>query len=186
VPLLPTLALAAVVLLVARPAAIELVLLRASLSWEARAFIGWFGPRGLNSLLFALLAVHNNVPQAEFLLAVTGVVVIASVILHGVTATPLAAWYGRMADRETLAEERESTAGGLFEHPADGVARMTTEELARRLADPEPPLVLDVRTRSTYDLHGDQIPGSIRVEPDQILDWAATAPRDRLVVAYCT
>jgi NhaP-type Na+/H+ or K+/H+ antiporter len=181
----PTLALAAVVLFVARPLAIELVLARASLSRQARAFIGWFGPRGLNSLLFALLAVHDGVPQAEYLLAVTGVVVIVSVVLHGVTATPLSIWYGRAAAKETLAEERESTAGGLFDH-GDGAPRMTTAELARRLETPDPPVVLDVRSRPSYDPNGDQIPGSVRVEPDAILEWAASAPRGRPIVAYCT
>ena len=34
------------------------------------AFIAWFGPRGLNSLLFALLVVAGDVPEGEFLLAV--------------------------------------------------------------------------------------------------------------------
>ena len=185
VALAPTLALAAVVLFVARPLAIELVLARASLSRQARAFIGWFGPRGLNSLLFALLAVRDGVPQGEYLLAVTGVVVIVSVVLHGVTATPLSIWYGRAAAKETLAEERESTAGGLFDHE-DGAPRMTPAELARRLAEPNPPVVLDARSRPSYDPNGDQIPGSVRVEPDAVLEWAERAPRGRLIVAYCT
>jgi NhaP-type Na+/H+ or K+/H+ antiporter len=186
VPLLPVLALAAVVLFVARPLAIQLVLLRAAVSLKARAFIGWFGPRGLGSLLFALLTVRAGVPHAEELLAITGLVVTASVILHGVTATPLARWYGRAAARETLDEERESTAGGLFEHHPDGAPRITPAELARQLAGPSPPLVLDVRARASYDPRGEQIPGSVRVEPDHVTEWAATAPRDRLVVAYCT
>lgn len=185
-PLLPALALAAVVLFVARPLAIELVLLRASVSREARLFIGWFGPRGLSALLFALLAVHGQAPQAEYLLAVTGIVVTVSVILHGVTATPISAWYGRKAARQTLAEEREVTAGGLFHHPADDVVRITPAELAERLTDPEPPLPLDVRTRATYDPAAGQIPGSVRVPPDQVAQWTPTAPRDRLVIAYCT
>jgi len=54
-PLFPALLLAAVVILVARPLAICLVLRHAAVSNAARVFIGWFGPRGLNSLLLALL-----------------------------------------------------------------------------------------------------------------------------------
>jgi NhaP-type Na+/H+ or K+/H+ antiporter len=185
-PLLPTLVLAAVVLFLARPLAIELVLLRASVSREARLFIGWFGPRGLSSLLFALLVVRDHVPQAETLFAIAGVVVAVSVVLHGMTATPLSAWYGRVAARRTLAEEREMTAGGLFHHPAAGVVRMTPAELAARLAAPDPPLPLDVRSRAKYDPAEGQIPGSHRVPPDQVGQWLQTAPRDRLVVAYCT
>ncbi len=91
VPLLATLALATIVIFVARPLAISLVLARATLSPRARAFIGWFGPRGLNSLLFALLLVRDGVPEAERLLALVGLVVFVSVVAHGASATPLAA-----------------------------------------------------------------------------------------------
>ena len=53
-----------------------------------------------------------------------------------------------------------------------------------KLAAPDPPLVLDVRSRSEY--HGEQIPGSVHVFPDELLGWAAGQPREREVVAYCT
>ena len=72
------------------------------------AFLGWFGPRGLNSLLFALLVVQAGLPQAEQLLAVVGAVVIVSVIAHGASATPLSAWYARRMARQTYPEEREA------------------------------------------------------------------------------
>ncbi|MBA2449247.1 MAG: cation:proton antiporter, partial [Chloroflexi bacterium] len=186
VPLVPTLVLAALVIGVARPVAIALVLGRAAISPRARAFIGWFGPRGLNSLLFALLAVRDGVPAAEQLLAIVGVVVMVSVVLHGVSATPVSAWYGRRVARETLAEERESTAAGLFEAAADEVPRLTPAELARSMAEPNPPIILDVRSRSSYDPSGTQIPGSLRVLPDRIAEWANEAPRGRLLVTYCT
>ena len=156
------------------------------MSNAARAFIGWFGPRGLNSLLLALLAVQASVPGAEGLLAITGVVVLLSVVLHGASATPLAAWYGRRVARQTLAEEREATATGLFQHEAKEVPRITPAELAVRLATPHPPIVLDVRTRSQYEQDDAQIPGSVRVAPDQVEAWAAHEARERSVVAYCT
>ena len=186
VALLPTLVLAALVIFVARPFAINLVLWRATASRGARAFIGWFGPRGLNSLLFALLLVERHVPGALQLLAITGVVVLVSVVLHGASATPLSGWYGRLAARETLPEERESTAAGLFQGSADGVPRVTPEDLARRLAEPEPPLVLDVRSRSSYLRDAARIPGDVRVPPDQIAAWAAQQETRSPVVAYCT
>ena len=162
---------------------------RVRLSAPARAFLAWFGPRGLSSLLLALLLVLNDVPQAEPLLAVTGVVVIASVILHGASATPVAAWYGRTVARTTLPEERESTAAGLFEgapDEGDGIPRVTPPELAALLQAESPPLVLDVRTRSQYERDHSQIPGSVRVLPDDVDRWAAAQPEPRAVVAYCT
>jgi len=74
VPLLATLALAALAIFVIRPLVVWLVLRlgRAGLSRYARQFIGWFGPRGLNSLLFALLVVEQAVPGGEQLFAVIG------------------------------------------------------------------------------------------------------------------
>ena len=79
----PAIGLAALVLLVFRPTALGAVLSRAHMSWAAKGFVGWFGPRGLNSLLLVLLAVHAGVPGAEVLLGTVGVVVVASVVLHG-------------------------------------------------------------------------------------------------------
>jgi NhaP-type Na+/H+ or K+/H+ antiporter len=59
------------------------------------AFVGWFGPRGLASVVFGLIAVDALDPQAsKAVLAAVTVTVAASVLLHGVTASPLAARYG--------------------------------------------------------------------------------------------
>jgi NhaP-type Na+/H+ or K+/H+ antiporter len=180
------LALAGLTLLVVRPLAMGLVLLPAKMSGAARLFIGWFGPRGLSSLLLALLVVHADVPQAELLFAVVGVVVVTSVVLHGVSGTPLASWYGGRVEHVTLNEEREATFGGLFGDAPDAVLRMTPQELAGRLDDPQPPIVLDVRSRAHYDDDATQIPHSVRVLPDQIEEWAAAVDRRYTIVAYCT
>jgi NhaP-type Na+/H+ or K+/H+ antiporter len=186
VPLVPAAIFAALVLFVARPLAIGVVLRKAVVSKRARTFIGWFGPRGLSSLLFALLVVLQGVPGAEWLMAITGVVVIASVILHGVSATPLIAAYGQAMARQTLPEEREATASGLFGGDVEDVPRTSVDELAAALQSPNPPLVLDVRTRSATGRGDDGIPGSVRVPPDEIRDWAARQQPDRSIVAYCT
>jgi sodium/hydrogen antiporter len=187
-PIGPGLALAGIAIFVARPLAIwPLLSLRsAALSRTARAFIAWFGPRGLNSLLFALLAVQGNVPGSDLLLALTGLVVLVSVVLHGASATPLSAWYGRKVASETLEEERVSTATDLFEHEADQVERISPAELARELAGDRPPIVLDVRSRSQYERDAVRIPGSVRVLPDSIPEWAASAHKDQPYVLYCT
>ncbi len=60
------------------------------------AFIGWFGPRGLASLLFALLIVEDlKVMQAEFVQTVVAATVLLSIVLHGITAAPLSQKLGR-------------------------------------------------------------------------------------------
>ena len=87
----------------------------------------------------------------------------------------------------TLAEERESTADGLFSHSETDSHRISVEDLQRLLGNPNPPLVLDVRSRSSYQRDGGQIPGSVRVLPDQAVEWAGSQDLgDRLVAAYCT
>jgi NhaP-type Na+/H+ or K+/H+ antiporter len=186
IPLGLALLFAAIVIGVVRPLALELVLARARMSRAARAFIGWFGPRGLSALLLALLAVEARVPNAVRLLAVTGVVALVSVLVHGATATPVSQWYERMLARRTRAEEREASAGGLFRKAASEVPRVSVDELARELEGANPPTVLDVRTRAEYDQSAGSIPGSVRILPDQVLEWAARIPHDRRVVAYCT
>jgi len=181
------LAMAGVVVFLARPVTLGLLLARApNLSWRGRAFIAWFGPRGLTSLLYALLAVTAGVPRDVELLAVTGVVVLASVVLHGVSATPLSRWYAASITRQTEKEERQSRFGGLFTGGRDDVERVSAEALAEQLGQENPPLVLDVRTRSQYARDRVKIPGSIRVLPDQVRDWAGTQAERRPLVAYCT
>ncbi|HEY0603602.1 MAG TPA: cation:proton antiporter [Herpetosiphonaceae bacterium] len=188
IEVVPALALALIVIGLIRPLSLGLVLRHATMSNTARAFIGWFGPRGLNSLLLALLVVQAGASDAERLLAITGMVVLVSVIAHGASATPLSAWYGRRVAQSqlTLAEERASTAAGLFEPEATDTHRISVRELAARLCSSDPPLILDVRSRAHYENDPHQIPGSIRVLPDRVVEWAADQPRTRPIVAYCT
>jgi NhaP-type Na+/H+ or K+/H+ antiporter len=60
------------------------------------AFMGWFGPRGLASVVFTLLAVEelSGTPVDLPLFEIATWTILLSVILHGVTAQPLAAAYG--------------------------------------------------------------------------------------------
>lgn len=87
--------LASLVIIVIRPAILGLILWRVKMSWQARLFISWCGPRGLNTLLLTLLAVQAGLAGAELLVATVGGVVLISAFVHGATATPAGAWYGR-------------------------------------------------------------------------------------------
>ena len=73
------------------------------------AFIGWFGPRGLASVVFALLVVERGVPEEQTLVATVVVTVAFSVVLHGLTSVPLVAayhrWYAAHASVHPAAEE---------------------------------------------------------------------------------
>ncbi len=114
-PLVTTLTFAVIVIALVRPLAFSLVLQRTTMSRASRLFIGWFGPRGLNSLLLVLLVVQAGIPQAEYLLIITGVVVLVSVVAHGITATPVSTWYGdHVAQAPALPEKRETSVNGLL------------------------------------------------------------------------
>jgi rhodanese-related sulfurtransferase len=60
------------------------------------------------------------------------------------------------------------------------------DELGVLLSDDDPPIVLDVRSRSSYEHDKARIAGDVRVFPDQVIEWAEGESRDKLVVAYCT
>ena len=132
------LALAAILIVAVRPGVLGLVLAKTKMSWEAHALVSWFGPRGLNSLLLALLVVEAGIAGSELLLATVGVMVLVSVTVHGATATPFSAWYGRIASRRTLEEEREATAAELFSPGHNHEERIAPEKLATLIAGPSP------------------------------------------------
>jgi NhaP-type Na+/H+ or K+/H+ antiporter len=64
-------------------------------SVSSRLFLGWFGPRGLASIVFAVIVMDANLPGSRFISAVVVTTVILSLVAHGVSAKPLAAWLGR-------------------------------------------------------------------------------------------
>jgi sodium/hydrogen antiporter len=77
---------------------VGLALLGSGMDRTTAAFVGWFGPRGLASVVFALLAVDRLDPaEGDRVLAAVTVTVALSVVLHGISASPLAARYGRFA-----------------------------------------------------------------------------------------
>lgn len=63
------------------------------------AFLGWFGPRGLASILFGLSLLEKaELPGEETIIATVTFTVVASVVLHGLSSVPLAKRYGRWFD----------------------------------------------------------------------------------------
>lgn len=78
---------------------VTIALLGARLDRGTVLFIGWFGPRGLASLVFALLALEELGDPADQALTVIGVTVLLSVVAHGVSAAPLATRYGAAETR---------------------------------------------------------------------------------------
>jgi NhaP-type Na+/H+ or K+/H+ antiporter len=79
---------------------VALALMGAGLDRSTVLFVGWFGPRGLASLVFALFALEELGSEGNEAVAVIAATVLLSVLAHGVSAAPLAARYGRAAAAE--------------------------------------------------------------------------------------
>jgi NhaP-type Na+/H+ or K+/H+ antiporter len=96
----PSVALIVVLFLFIRPAAVELCLLGSQASHAQRRLMSWFGIRGIGSFYYLAYALENGPSAAVLpLLPLTLAVVTASVIVHGVSATPLMNWYHRGRNR---------------------------------------------------------------------------------------
>ena len=63
-------------------------------SSDTKLFIGWFGPRGLASIVFVFIVLDENLPGRTILLPTVTWTILLSIVLHGLTANPLARWYG--------------------------------------------------------------------------------------------
>jgi sodium/hydrogen antiporter len=85
---------AVISLTVIRMAPVALALAGARLGRAAVAFVGWFGPRGLASVVFALLALEDLGQPAGPAVSVIAFTILLSVVAHGLTANPLAHRYG--------------------------------------------------------------------------------------------
>lgn len=90
-----TLVYAVLSLTVVRMVPVALASIGAGLDRRTILFVGWFGPRGLASLVFALLALEALGSLSDQAVAVITATVLLSVLAHGVSAAPLAGQYGR-------------------------------------------------------------------------------------------
>ena len=64
-----------------------------SLSTDTKLFCGWFGPRGLASIVFIVVVMGENLSGGDTLAATVAVTILLSVVLHGISANPLSSAY---------------------------------------------------------------------------------------------
>ncbi|GHB32603.1 sodium/hydrogen exchanger [Streptomyces viridiviolaceus] len=100
---LPVLAYALLALTAARMLPVVVALAGTAFSGAERAAIGWFGSRGVTSIVFAVLAYTQlDGDDAAFVVNVTCATVLLSVVLHGVTTEPAARWFERHSRKPTV------------------------------------------------------------------------------------
>ncbi len=101
-------------LTIIRMAPVALSLLGAGLSRPTVLLMGWFGPRGLASIVFALIALREvELPQGHLISQVAAITVALSVVLHGATAVPLVNAYVRGLPPDPTGSFAAEPSGGV-------------------------------------------------------------------------
>jgi sodium/hydrogen antiporter len=95
-------AIAAFTLLAARPIAVFVSLAGSrQVDLAGKAFMAWFGPKGVATMTFALFVLGSAAPEAERVAGIAALTVLISIIAHGLSDHPGAEWMGRRAEPET-------------------------------------------------------------------------------------
>ena len=90
-----TLAYAVLSLTVVRMVPVALVMGGIGRDLPTKLFVGWFGPRGLASIVFAVLVLDAALPHGRQIVTVVTFTILLSILAHGLSASPLAGRYGR-------------------------------------------------------------------------------------------
>jgi NhaP-type Na+/H+ or K+/H+ antiporter len=81
-----------VTLLIARPAAVFTALIGTRTDTATRAFMSWFGPKGVATITFSLLVLSQRIDAGNRIFNIAALTVFCSIIAHGLTDTPGAEW----------------------------------------------------------------------------------------------
>jgi sodium/hydrogen antiporter len=81
-------------LTIVRMLPVFLVLTGMNLRTDEKLFMGWFGPRGLASIVFAVIVLNENLPGGDTISITVATTIVLSIVLHGLTANPLVAALG--------------------------------------------------------------------------------------------
>jgi sodium/hydrogen antiporter len=90
---------AVVTLLVARTVAVWIALAGTGVDRAEKAFMAWFGPKGVATMTFALLVLSEGIPRGERIFNLAALTVLCSIVVHGVSDTPGAEWLARHVER---------------------------------------------------------------------------------------
>ncbi|NYF10244.1 NhaP-type Na+/H+ or K+/H+ antiporter [Leifsonia sp. AK011] len=101
---------AVLVLVIARPVAVEVALIGSKLPWEERATAAWFGPKGFASVLYGLLVLESGNPDADYLFHIIVVAISLSIVAHSSTDVPIAGYFARL-EREDADRTPDRVSG---------------------------------------------------------------------------
>ena len=93
-------ALVLATLVIARPVAVWIALAGTRVDTATKAFMAWFGPKGVATVTFSLLVLGESIPGGERIFNLTALVVVCSVFVHSFTDTPGSEWIARRSEPE--------------------------------------------------------------------------------------
>jgi sodium/hydrogen antiporter len=102
--------LVVVALLVARPVALWLALAGTRVDAVTKAFMAWFGPKGVATMTFSLIVLGETIPAGSRIFNLVALVVLCSIVAHGVTDTPGVEWIAKRAERREREAEPAAAA----------------------------------------------------------------------------
>jgi NhaP-type Na+/H+ or K+/H+ antiporter len=91
-------ALVVVTLLIARPVAVWVALAGTRVDWGTKAFMSWFGPKGIATVTFSLIVLGETIPQGGRIFNLAALVVVCSVFAHSFTDTPGTEWIAKRSE----------------------------------------------------------------------------------------
>ena len=147
---------------------------------RARRLVAWFGPRGLSSLLLALLPVFAGAPEGPAVFQLASLVVLVSIVAHGGSLV----WLGRRSSSAPAADAAGGPSGG----GAANAETITVAEVQALLAAGAPLVPGDVRKEEALWESSVQAKGARRLSPDSAARDARVLglPSDAWLVLYCT
>jgi NhaP-type Na+/H+ or K+/H+ antiporter len=93
-------------LLLARPIAIWISLVGEKVDTATKAFMAWFGPKGVATMTFSILILGEGIAEGERIFNLAALAVFCSIIVHGLTDTPGSEWLAR---REATRRDEPAT-----------------------------------------------------------------------------
>jgi sodium/hydrogen antiporter len=105
-------AVAVLTLLIARTIAVAIALAGTGVDRGEKAFIAWFGPKGVATMTFSLLVLAEGIPQGERIFDLAALTVLCSIVVHGVSDTAGAEWIARRAQRRARGQAPAAAATG--------------------------------------------------------------------------
>jgi hypothetical protein len=171
------------------------------MAWRNRWLLAWFGPRGLSSLLLVLLPVFAGMPGAEQLLTVCCLVVLVSVVVHGLSPMVLLRESPESAPVPAFFERADTVPGSAKSGFVSGNSQEATVKRLG-LTDPEyinvaelralqeagrPLVVVDARTDRTFNESDLLAEGALRLNPERPVLEAEKhqLPRDAVLAVFC-